>query len=77
MKDYNWAMFPHAMAFFKEHENLKKLISKTFFQKLTKQFVNEGLGSLWEFAINRIHETLTMTLCNSKHASLGATIIEE
>ncbi len=37
---------------FKEHEKLKKLISKTFFHKLTKQFVNEGLGSLWEFAIN-------------------------
>jgi hypothetical protein len=77
MKDYNWVMFTHAMEFFKERTNLKKPISKAFFHKLTKQFVDKRLGNLWEFVINRIHETLTMTLCNSKHASLGGTIIEE
>jgi hypothetical protein len=54
------------MDFFKERANLKKLISKTFFHKLTEQFINKGLGNLWEFAINKIHETLTMILCNSK-----------
>jgi hypothetical protein len=70
-------MFTHAMDFFKKRANLKKPISKAFFHKLTKQFVDKGLGNLWEFVINKIHETLMMTLCNSKQASLGAIIIEE
>jgi hypothetical protein len=77
LEDYNWVMFTHAMDFFKEYTNLKKPISKSFFHKLIKQFVDKGLGNLWEFAINRIHETLMMILCNSKPTSLGATIIEE
>jgi hypothetical protein len=34
MEDYNWAMFTHAMNFFKEHVNLKKLIPQHFFTSL-------------------------------------------
>jgi hypothetical protein len=66
MEDYNWVMFTHAMEFFKELTNLKKSISRLLVHKLIKQFVDRGLGNLWEFAINRIHETPMMTLCNSK-----------
>jgi hypothetical protein len=31
MENYNWAMFTHAMDFFKEHVSLKKPIPKQFF----------------------------------------------
>jgi hypothetical protein len=32
MEDYNWAMFTHAMDFFKEHVSLKKPIQNNFSQ---------------------------------------------
>jgi hypothetical protein len=56
------------------HE-LKETDSKTFFHKPIEQFVCKGFGNLWQLAIYIIHETLNMTVCNSRQASLGSTII--
>jgi hypothetical protein len=56
MEDYNWAMFTHAMDFFKEWVSLKNSIPN-FFHKLIKRFVNRGFGNMWQLAINKIHET--------------------
>ncbi len=44
-KDYNWAIFTHAMDFFKEQMSLNKPIPKQFFTSLlnnllTKDWVN-------------------------------------
>jgi hypothetical protein len=68
MEDYNWAIFTHAMDFFKVHANLKKprLNSKTFFHKLIKGFVDRIFSKPWQLAINVIHETMEMIICNSK-----------
>jgi hypothetical protein len=65
MEDYKLAMFTHAMEFFKECE-FKKVDSKAFFHKLIERFVNKRLVNTWEFIIHKIHESSTMTLCNSK-----------
>jgi hypothetical protein len=43
MEDYNWAMFTHAMEFFKEHTNLKNLIVKRFFTHLPNNLSTEDL----------------------------------
>jgi hypothetical protein len=42
----------------------EKINPKTFFHKLTKQFVNIRLGNPWQLVINKIHETQEMTICN-------------
>jgi hypothetical protein len=68
LEDYNLAMFTHAMDFFKDLQRMcefKKIDSKAFFHKLIERFVNKRLANTWEFAIHKIHESLT-TLCNSK-----------
>jgi hypothetical protein len=46
MEDYNLAMFTHAMDFFKEHTNLKKLIPKHFFTNLLNNLSIEDLVTL-------------------------------
>jgi hypothetical protein len=58
------------------HE-FEKANSRTFFYKLTEQFVHRGFGNPWQLAINKIHETQKVTICNSRQVSLGATIIKE
>jgi hypothetical protein len=59
-------MFTRAMDFFKEHVNLKKLIPIFFSHKLIEWFVNRRLANIWEFVIHIIHESLKVTLCNSR-----------
>jgi hypothetical protein len=44
----------------------EEIDSKTFFQKLTKQFIKKRFGNLWQLAINKIHETQKTILWNSK-----------
>ncbi len=46
MEDYNLAMFTHAMDFFKEHTNLKKLILKHFFTSLLSNLLTKDLVML-------------------------------
>jgi hypothetical protein len=46
MEDYNWAMFTHAMNFFKEHSNLKKFILKHFFTSLLNNLSTKDLVTL-------------------------------
>jgi hypothetical protein len=77
MEDYNFAMFTHAMDFFQGACEFLKVDFRAFFHQLIQQFVNKGLGNTWEYVVHKIHETMTMTLCNSKQANLGATRIEE
>jgi hypothetical protein len=43
MEDYNWAMFTHAMDFFKEHVSLKKPIPKQFFTSLLSDLLTKDL----------------------------------
>jgi hypothetical protein len=43
MEDYHWAMFIHAMDFFKERTSLKKLILEHFFMKLFNELSIEDL----------------------------------
>jgi hypothetical protein len=66
MEDYNWAMFTHAMNFFQNIHEFEKVDSITFLHKLTKQFVDRRFGNPWQLVINKIHETLKTTICNSK-----------
>jgi len=46
MENYNLAMFTHAMDFFKEHANLKKLILEHFFTSLLNNLSIEELLTL-------------------------------
>jgi hypothetical protein len=46
MEDYNLAMFIHAMDFFREHVNLKKLIPKHFLTSLLNDLLTEDLVTL-------------------------------
>jgi hypothetical protein len=48
MEDCNWAMFTHAMDFFKEHTNLKKPISKYFFTNLFNDLLIEELTTNYQ-----------------------------
>jgi hypothetical protein len=59
-------MFTRVMDFFKEHVNLKKPIPNFFSHKLIEWFVNRRLANIWEFVIHIIHESLKVTLCNSR-----------
>jgi hypothetical protein len=43
MEDYNWAMFTHAMDFFKEWASLKKSIPKYFFTSLLNDLSTKNL----------------------------------
>jgi hypothetical protein len=43
MENYQWAMFTHAMDFFKERTSLKKLIPKHFFTSLLNDLSIEDL----------------------------------
>jgi hypothetical protein len=43
MEDYNWAMFTHAMDFFKEHANMNKLIPTHFFTSLLSDLSTNNL----------------------------------
>jgi hypothetical protein len=63
--------------FFLKTCEFEKLNRKTFSYKLIEQFVHRGFGNLWQFTINKIHEIGKMTICISRHVSLGATIIKE
>jgi hypothetical protein len=76
MEDYNLAMFTHAMDLFKERASLKKSIPKHFFISLLNNLSTKIIGNPWQLVINKIHETQKMTLCNTKHASMGATRIK-
>ncbi len=49
MEDYNLALFPHAMNFFKEHVSLKKQIPKHFFTNLLNDLQIEDLLTLGIF----------------------------
>ncbi len=62
-EDYNWAMFTHAMDFFKEWLSLKRM---TEFHKRIEQFVDKEFGNTCQLAINKNHETSKTTLCNSR-----------
>jgi hypothetical protein len=46
MEDYNLAIFTHAMAFFKEHVSLKKLIPKKNFISLLSDLSTKDLVTL-------------------------------
>jgi hypothetical protein len=46
MKDYNLAMFTHAMEFFKERASLKKPIPEHFFTSLLNNFLTKNLLTL-------------------------------
>jgi hypothetical protein len=46
MEDYNWVMFTHAMDFFKEFANLKKLVLKHFFTSLLNDLLIEDMVTL-------------------------------
>jgi hypothetical protein len=46
MEDYNLAMFTHAMDFFREHVNLKKLILKLFFTSLLNNLLTKDIVTL-------------------------------
>jgi hypothetical protein len=46
MENYNWAIFTHAMDFFKKHTSLKKLIPKHFFTSLLNDLLTEDLVNL-------------------------------
>ncbi len=57
MEECHWAMFTHAMDFFKEHTSMKNTNSKTSFHKFIQWFVNRRFSNPWELTINIIHET--------------------
>jgi hypothetical protein len=65
MEDYNLALFTHAMKLLQRTCEFKEANSRVFFHKFIEQFVNRGLANTWEFAIHKIHESSTTTLCNS------------
>jgi hypothetical protein len=46
MEDYHWAMFTHAMDFFKERASLKKSIPKHFFISLLNNLLTKDLVTL-------------------------------
>jgi hypothetical protein len=46
MEDYCWAMFTHAMDFFKKHTSLKKPIPKHFFRSLLNNLLKNDLVTL-------------------------------
>jgi hypothetical protein len=48
IKDYRWAMFRHAMEFFKQHASLKKPFPEHYFTNLLKDLSNEDLVTLCE-----------------------------
>jgi hypothetical protein len=50
---------------------------RTFFHKFIKQFFNKRFNNPWKHDINRIHETLKMTLCNSRKETLVDTWFKE
>jgi hypothetical protein len=50
---------------------------QSIFSLAYSTIVDRRLGNTWELAIHKIHETMTMTLCNSKPVNMGATRIEE
>jgi hypothetical protein len=51
MEDYNFAMFTHAMDFFRKCVSLRSQFQSIFYQ-LTQQFVDKGLGNTWELVIH-------------------------
>ncbi len=65
------------MDFFKECAQVGRSYFHNIFHKLTKRFVDKRFGNAWQLAMNKIHETLKMFICNSRKASLGATIIKK
>jgi hypothetical protein len=72
MEDYHWAMFIHAMDFFKERTSLKKLILEHFFKKIFNYLLTKDLLTfVKEISINFIK--IQKHLCNSKQTNLGAT----
>jgi len=40
--------------------------SKKIIHELTQQFVDTRFGNPWQLAINKIHETSNIIICNSK-----------
>jgi hypothetical protein len=46
MEDYHWAMFTHAMDFFKERASLKRLILEHFFTSLLNDLSTKDLVTL-------------------------------
>jgi hypothetical protein len=46
MEDYNWAMFTHALDFFKENMSLKKPILEHFFPSLLNDLLTKDLVML-------------------------------
>jgi hypothetical protein len=46
LEDYHWAMFTHAMDFFKEHTSLKKSILEHFFTSLLSDLSTKDLVTL-------------------------------
>jgi hypothetical protein len=53
---------------FEKAVSKKKEVSKPL-----EQFVDRRFGNVWQLALNKVHETLKMIVCNSKIVSLGAT----
>jgi hypothetical protein len=50
---------------------------KTSFHKFIERFVDKRFDNPWQLAMNRIHETQKMILCNFRQVSLVATRIKE
>jgi hypothetical protein len=64
MEDYNLVMFTHAMVFFKECANLKKLIPEHFFASLLNNLSTEDLLTFGNFLSTKIHESSITILIN-------------
>ncbi len=62
--------------FLQRTNEFKETNSKTIFHKFIKQFVDKRLGKPLKLVINRIHETMKMTICNSKQSLLEFQVFQ-